>query len=284
MPSEPLASWNGVLMPLGEVRVSVLDRSFLFGDAVYEVMRVYRGKPFLFSDHLARLQSNLQKLQILADVSEIGQRVLQVLQQSGIADGMIYIQITRGEAPRTHHFPHPPVRPNELIYVKTLDNSLHARREQGGTAILIDDVRWKRCDIKSVNLLANCLGAEQALAAGCDEAIFVDEQGTLVEGTHTSLFGVRQGILLTAPLGQHLLPGITRRLVLRLAEKCRISSIEEFLHRDRLDQIDELFLTGTTLEILPLIQIEGRMIGTGVPGPVTRSLQQAYRETVQAEC
>jgi len=284
MTTEPLANWNGEEMPLAEVRVSVMDRAFLFGDAIYEVIRVYRGRPFQFDDHLQRLEKNLQKIRISSDSQRLAKRALLTLQHSGIQEGMIYLQVTRGEAPRTHHFPDPPVRPNELIYVRPLSDSYRERREQGGRALLIQDLRWKRCDIKSVNLLANCLGAEEAHAAGYDESLFVNEEGTLVEGTHTSLFAVRQGTLLTAPLGAHLLPGITRRLVLRLAEKCRLPFAEESVHRDRLDQVDEVFVTGTTMELMPIIQIGDQAIGTGTPGPVTRMLQQAYQAEIQAEC
>jgi D-alanine transaminase len=278
------ACWNGEEMPLAEVRVPALDRGFLFGDAIYEVIRVYRGQPFLFADHLARLQRNFQKLNIPADSDLIAQRARQTLDHSGIQNGSIYIQVTRGEAPRTHHFPHPAVTPNELIYVRALGDGERQLRETGGRAILIPDVRWKRCDIKSTNLLANCLGAEEAYQRGCQEALFVAEDGTLIEGTHTSLFGVRQGAILTAPLGEHVLPGITRKLVLRLAGHAGIPVIEQALHRDRLKEIDELFLTGTTTEILPIVDVEGTAIGSGCVGPIVRSLQQAYVAAIAEEC
>lgn len=284
MSTEPLANWNGDEMPLKEVRVSVMDRGFLFGDAIYEVVRVYSGRPFQFDDHMSRLEKNLHKLQIAADVRQIARRALMTLKHSGVSEGMIYLQVTRGEAPRTHHFPHPAVRPNELIYVRPLNDPYRLRRQEGGRAILIEDIRWKRCDIKSVNLLANCLGAEEAHQAGCDEAIYVNEEGLLVEGTHTSLFAVRQGTLLTAPQGAHLLPGITRRLVLGLASGSQIPNAEESVHRERLNQVDEIFLTGTTMEIMPIIEIDSRPIGTGTPGPVTRKLQHAYRQAIEAEC
>jgi len=281
---EPLANWNGQEMPLAEVRVSVLDRAFLFGDAVYEVVRVYNGKPFLFEDHFRRLKSSLQALQIAAESERIAERALETLANSHVSDGMIYVQVTRGEAPRTHHFPDPATTPNELVYVKELADPYQTKRTLGGRVLLIDDLRWKRCDIKSVNLLANCLGAEQAHAAGFDEAIFVSPDGTLVEGTHTSLFGVRQGAILTAPLGQHLLPGITRKLILRLAAECEISLQEKSLQRDKLHELDELFLTGTTTEILPVTQVDQLQIGAGMPGPVTQALQKAYRAVIQREC
>ncbi|WP_437228677.1 D-amino acid aminotransferase [Planctomicrobium sp. SH661] len=283
MPAEPLANWNGQEMPLADVRVSVLDRAFLFGDAVYEAIRVYNGRPFLFDDHIQRLQRNLEKMQLAADSRRIATRILQTLQHSGVQTGLIYIQVTRGEAPRTHHFPDRAVRPNELIYIKHMDDPYQRQRREGAKVILIDDLRWKRCDIKSVNLLANCLGAEEAHSRGCDEAIFVESNGTLIEGTHTSLFAVRDGCILTAPLGSNILPGITRKLVLRLAENCGIPVREQGLHRDDLSEIDELFLTGTSTEVLPVVRVDETPIGNGAPGPVVAALQEAYREAIANE-
>ncbi|SFJ69819.1 aminotransferase class IV [Planctomicrobium piriforme] len=283
-PHSPLANWNGQEMPLSEVRVSVLDRGFLFGDAIYEVVRVYNGKPFLFTDHVERLGRNFQKLQLNSDARLIAQRALETLAHSGIKEGTIYVQVTRGEAPRTHRFPEPAVRPNELIYVQSFHDHYGRQRSEGGKVILIDDIRWKRCDIKSVNLLANCLGAEQAHAAGCDEAVFVEADGTLIEGTHTSLFAVRDGAILTAPLGNHILPGITRKLVLRLAAETGIPVIEEPLPKEKLETVDELFLTGTTVEVLPIVLAGDIRIGDGTVGPVVKRLRQAYQAAVEAEC
>lgn len=284
MSQEPLANWNGAEMPLSGVRVSVLDRAFLFGDAIYEVIRVYHGRPFLFEDHIERLQRSLDKLRIAADSRRIADRTLQTLAHAGIEEGLIYIQVTRGEAPRSHRFPDPAVPPNELIYVQEFLDRNGSRRESGAKVILIEDLRWKRCDIKSVNLLANCLGAEEAYQSGCEEAIFVEDDGTLVEGTRTSLFGVRGGAVLTAPLGHQILPGITRKLVLRLARETGVPVIEEPLHQDRLREVDEVFLTGTTTGILPVVQAGEVRIGTGRPGPVTRQLWEAYGAAVASEC
>ncbi len=277
-----LANWNGVEMPLSEVRVSVLDRSFMFGDAVYEVVRVYRGKPFLLQDHLDRLERNLNKLALPSDINRIAERLQSTLKNSGLQEATIYLHITRGEAPRTHAFPDPPPRPNELIYVQEFRDPYVRQRRDGGSAILIDDIRWKRCDLKSVNLLANCMGADQARRAGCDEAIFVDAKGTLVEGTHTSLFGVQGGSIITAPLDEGLLPGITRRMILELAASEQIPVIEQRIERSSLSKIDELFITGTSTEIMPIIKVDEISIGLGRPGPVVQRLQHAYTDLISA--
>jgi len=282
-PSEPLANWNGTEMPLDQVRVSVLDRAFLFGDAIYEVIRVHEGKPFLFDEHIERLKRNLDKLALRIDVDLLAQRLLETLSHSGCVNGLVYIQVTRGEAPRSHHFPDPPATPNELIYVKDIANDPYAEaRVHGAKVITLPDLRWKRCDIKSVNLLANCMAAEAAHQAGCDEAILVTDEGILLEGTHTSLFGVRQGRILTAPLAENVLPGITRGLVMRLAQQAGIEMIEETLRSDSLPELDELFLTGTTANILPVTIVDGISVGNGTIGPVTHRLIETFEAFIQA--
>lgn len=281
---DPLANWNGEEMPLSAVRVPALDRGFLFGDAVYEVCRVYRGRPFLFADHIDRLRRNFVKMRLNADADGIAARALETLAHSRQLEATIYIQVTRGAAPRTHHFPDASVLPNELIYIKPYRDRYGDLRQNGAKVIITPDLRWKRCDIKSVNLLANCLAAEEAHAQGCLEALLVDEHGVLVEGSHTSLFGVRDGAILTAPLGPHLLPGITRRLVLRLAGEIGVACREEALTVESLQHVDELFLTGTSAEVMPVVQAGDHSIGPGRPGPVVNALQQAYANAIDFEC
>lgn len=280
MSDSPWANWNGEEQLLDSVHVPATDRGFLFGDAIYEVLRVYHGQPFLFEQHLARLEKNLRQLRINSDAAVIRQRITALLQRSQVQDGVVYIQVTRGSAPRTHRFPEPAVRPNELIWVAPQGDPYAALRTIGGKAITTRDLRWKRCDIKSVNLLANVLAAEDAHAAGCVEALFTDDTGRLIEGSRTSLFGVRSGEILTAPLGSNLLPGITRQLLTELAATAGITLREEALRVEHLSDLDELFLTGTTTEILPLIQVDDVTIGKGQPGPVTQRLQAEYRRVV----
>jgi D-alanine transaminase len=279
----PLANWNGVEMPLSEVRVPALDRAFLFGDAVYEGLRIYGGRVFLCAEHVQRLRRSLGELRIAADVERLERRMLETVSHSGVREGFIYIQVTRGTAPRrTHRFPDPPTTPNELIWVDEItSDAFAALRETGARLLTFRDVRWQRCDIKSVNLLGNCLAAQAAAEAGCSEALLVDRDGTITEGSHTSVFGVRGGRIITSPLGPHILPGITRALVLGLAERARIPVAEESMRRDRLREIDELFLTGTTAEVLPITVVDNEPIGDGRPGPVARRLFATYHEFVQ---
>ena len=269
-------------MPLSEVRVSVLDRGFLFGDGIYEVLRVYGGRPFLLREHMARLLRSLGEIRIETDVARLEQRMLVTLADSGIDGGMIYLQVTRGSAPRTHKFPNPPVAPNELIYVDTIDGDPYgAYRDSGAKLVTVPDVRWKRCDIKSVNLLANCLAAQAAADAGCLEALLVAADGTISEGSHTSIFAVQNGRILATPQGANILPGITRGLLVTLAARAGITIEERLVKHSELGTIDEMFLTGTTSEVLPVTEVDGKPIGAGRPGPVTGRLVAAYNEYVR---
>lgn len=276
-----LANWNGVELPLDEVRVSVLDRAFLFGDAVYEVIRVYGGRPFLCDEHLTRLRRSLGEVRIACDVDRLEQRLRETLSNSRVREGIIYIQVTRGVAPRKHRFPDPPVPPNELLYVQQTADDPHAALRKTGAALLtVPDMRWRRCDIKSVNLLANCLASQAAAEAGCLEAVLLDESGHLTEGSHTSVFGVQHGSIVTTPLSPHILPGITRKLVLELAGRTRVPVEQRSLRGEELSDLDEMFLTGTTAEVLPVTVVDGQPIGDGAPGPVSERLFAAFREYV----
>lgn len=277
------ADWNGEVMPLEDVRVSVLDRAFLFGDGIYEALRVYGGEPFLLREHMDRLKRSLQEVSIDADVDAFEKRTLSLLAKSGVKEGLIYQQVTRGVYPRVHKFPPKGTKPNELVWVKEFSETPFGEfRDSGAAVVTVTDVRWKRCDIKSVNLLANCMAAEAAAQAGCQEALLIAEDGSIVEGSHTSAFGVKDGRVWTMPLGPHILPGITRALVLKLANRANIEVIERCLLKAELGQIDELFLTGTTSEVLPITKVDGKPVGSGKPGPVTQKLVAEYQREIEA--
>jgi D-alanine transaminase len=281
---EPLANVNGVRMPLSEVRISASDRGFLFGDAIYEVLRVYNGRPWLADEHFARLARSLAAIRINGiDVVRLRQRMLETIAAGQFREAIVYIQITRGAAPRSHPFP-VGATPLELLYVQEFPDPYTKARQDGASVITVPDVRWGRCDIKSTNLLANVLAAQTAKEAGCVEALLCSDDGIVSEGTHTSFFGVLDGKVLTAPNSNHILPGITRGLVLRLAQRARIELLEHELRRPDLARVSELFLTGTTSEVLPVVRVDGQPIGDGKPGPITRRLQEAYREAVREAC
>ncbi len=278
---EALANIHGEIAPLAQARVSVLDRGFLFGDAVYEVLRIYQGQPWLLEEHFARLAHSLEAIRIGGvDLERLRQRLLATIAAGPFAEATAYIQITRGAAPRQHAFPKG-ITPFEILWVQEFRDPYVAARAQGAAVITHPDLRWERCDVKSTNLLGNVLAMQAAAEAGCVEALLYLPDGTLTEGTHTSLFGVRDGAVVTTPNSQAILPGITRSLVLRLARRVDVPVREETLRRGDLDRMHELFLTGTTSEVLPIVNVDGRPIGAGHPGPVTRQLQEAFAQAVK---
>jgi D-alanine transaminase len=278
-----LACLDGALMPIDEARVPVWDRGFLFGDSVYEVFRMYRGRCWLEAEHLARLRRSLQELEFPSyDLDSLIRRVRQVIAASRIDEGTVYVQITRGVAPRMHAFPDPPVRPTELIVVRPHDDTATARlRASGVRAISHPDLRWKRCDIKTTNLLGNVLANEKARRAGCYEAILIDSEGLVTEATHTSLLWLRHGRLEGTPEGHEILPGMTRHFTLRLVAKLEMPFAAARVPLPELLACDEVILVGTTSEVISIIEIDGHRIGTGRPGPVSGRLWGAYHHEVE---
>ncbi len=280
---ESLACLNGELLPVDQARVPIWDRGFLFGDAVYEVFRVYQGRCWLEVEHLARLRRSLREMDFAAfDLDLLTARLHRTISASGIEEGTAYVHITRGVSPRAHAFPNPPVPPTELIVIREYDDAPVDRlRETGVAAISQPDLRWKRCDVKSTNLLPNVLANESAHRAGCFEAILVGADGLVTEATHTSVIWARGGRLEGTPEGPGILPGTTRQLVLRLVRDVGIPFAEAQVTLPDLAAADEVLLVGTTTEILSIVKIDETPISGGRPGPVSRKLQSAYRAAVE---
>jgi D-alanine transaminase len=279
----PLASWNGTLMPLHAVMVPALDRAFLFGDAVYEVVRLYGGEPFLLEPHERRLVRSLAEMKIDRPFAggELAREIARLVGASGVGDGIFYLQVTRGAGPRKHV---PPVglTPNVLAYVDAFDEvaTYFDGWRNGTSAALLPDERWARCDIKSVNLLGNVLAAAEAKARGAAEAILVDDDGLVTEGSHMTVFAVLDGALVTRPLSKRLLPSITREHVIALARSLgltvREAPVTAASLTTSLAASTEVFVSATSSEVLPVTSIDGRRLGGGIPGPVTRRLQAAF--------
>lgn len=270
---------NGAFVPYEEARLPVEDRGTLFGDGVYEVIRVYGGRPFTMKAHMERLVRSAREIRLPAvDAARLEQAGLELIERNTIDDGTLYVQVSRGVAPRNHLFPEG-VDPTVFMVARALPRAEKSVREAGVACITVPDIRWLRCDIKSICLLPNVLAKQQAKEAGAFEAIFVRD-GVLTEGTSSNLFGVRNGALVTHPAGEHILEGITRRLVIRLAALEGIPVEEESLTEDGLDSLDELFLSGTTTEVRPIVTVDGRPIGSGRPGDVTRRIQAQYDRVV----
>ena len=279
---EPLACLDGVILPASEAKVSVWDRGFVFGDSIYEVMRVYEGRMWLAESHYDRLARSLREMQFSGvDLDRLRVRVDRLIGAGGEREATIYIQITRGVAPRLHAFPDPAVPPTELIVVRGYDDGATARsREAGVKVVTHPDLRWKRRDVKSTNLLANVLANEYARRHDAYEAILV-EDGLVTEATHSSLLWVRGGRLEATPNGPEILPGTTRGgLPAKGIDNLAVH--EATITLDDLLAADEVILAGTTIEILPVVAIDGRAVGSGVVGPVARRLQASFRQSVRA--
>ena len=272
---------DGEFVPEGEARVSVNDRGFLFGDGVYEVIRVYDGRPYLMAPHMTRLRRGLRELRIeLGDLRAIEDGVRGLLDANDVSgDGMIYIQVTRGVAPRRHAFPDAGTPPTVYVAVRPLTPHPEEYWLEGVDAITVPDNRWGRCDIKSIALLPNVLANQAAHAADVFEALFVRD-GIVIEGSHSNLWGVHRGRLITYPASNYILPGITRGRVFELADELGIEATEGLIHYDALYDLDEIFLSGTTTEIMPVVRVDGVEIVDGEPGPVTRKIQDAFRDAL----
>lgn len=271
---------NGTFMPLEQATVSVEDRGYQFGDGVYEVIRTYRGAGFQVEAHLARLVRSAQAIGLPMPYSsgEWKKLVAEGLRRAGFAESKVYIQLTRGVAPRDHVFP-AESRPTVVMTVRELRPLAQAVCDAGVEAITLEDLRWGRCDIKSVNLLANVLARQRATEAGAFEAIFIRD-GEVTEGSVSNVLVVRHGILATAPEGARILSGVTRSLVLDLARKERLPVEERAVSLAELRHADEVFLCGTTVEVLPVVRIDGQVVGTGKPGALTGRLSEWFKRAV----
>jgi D-alanine transaminase len=274
---------DGDYLPHERAKVSVDDRGFLFGDGVYEVIRAFDGRFFTADEHLRRLERGLQGLDIrwtggTDTILEIGRRLLA---ENDLAEGdaTLYLQITRGAAPRTHAFPATTTPPT--LYASTSRFVVpHELRERGVDAITHADLRWSRCDLKTVNLLPNAMAKQRAVEAGAWESIFLRD-GVVTEGASTNVFGILDGQLRTYPKCNYILPGITRDVILELAAEREIPVAEEPILAEELPRLEELFLTGTTTDVQPVVRLDGRAVGDGVPGPIARALQTALTERIR---
>lgn len=268
--------FNGSYAPKGEVSISPDDRGFLLSDGIYEVVRVYHGAPFEMQAHVDRLADGLAALRIEgADARRLPEVTDELIRRNGLEneDACVYVQITRGAAPRTHHFPDVAVEPT--YYAAAWGFTPTTDPEVGVEVVTSPDHRWTRCDVKSVSLLGNVLAAQEAHEAGAYEAILVRD-GVALEGTRTSLFGVVDGVVRTAPLSNYILPSVTRAVAIDLAREADIPVDERPLLLAEFRAADELFLAGTTTEIMPIVRVDGQPVGGGRPGPITGELARRF--------
>lgn len=273
-----IAFVNDVFLPLSEARVSVEDRGFQFGDGIYELLRVYAGVPFHLTDHLGRLEQSARAIGIPLPYTRDrwAAVITEAISRSGFPDAKVYIQVTRGAAPRDH-VPAGPLVPTVVVTVRAMVPPADGLYATGADVVTVSDLRWARCNIKAIGLLANVLAKQQAKERGAWEALFVRD-GQVLEGATSNVMAVRNRCLVTPPEGPLLLPGVTRKVVLGLARAAGVAVKEQSVTEDELYASDEAFLTGTTIEVLPVVRVNGRPIGAGAPGPVTKLLMTRFRE------
>jgi D-alanine transaminase len=272
-----IAYVNGRFLPLSRATVSVEDRGFQFGDGVYELIRTYNGRIFRVDLHLARLKKSAEAIGLEPPYPAARWKTIlaELNRKCGYRSAKLYIQITRGNAPRNHPFPDR-AHPTVVMTARRLEPPPRELYARGAGVITVPDLRWGRCDIKTINLLPNVMARQMAKTVGAAEALFVRD-GRVTEGSSSNVFVVSRGRVRTTPTGPGILPGVTRDLVLGIARSAGLAVTEADLPVERLFSADEVFLSGTTVEVLPVVRINGRRIGTGKPGRITDSIARAFR-------
>jgi len=268
------AYFNGKFLPLSEISISPLDRGFVFGDGVYEVIPVYGGQPFRLDSHLQRLDNSLTAIRLANPYPHKQWHTLltQLIEENHSGDQSLYIQITRGVAERDHAFP-----ATGTPTVVAMSKPLPAAQQSPVKAITLEDVRWHWCHIKATALLGNLLLRQQAVDAGCHEAILL-RNGMLTEGAASNVFIVKNNTIMTPLKSQQILPGITRDIVVELAEKNRLNIAETEISEQDVLNADEIWITSSTKEIAPVIELNGQTVSNGQAGPVCQKMQQLFNE------
>lgn len=281
-----IAYVNGTYTPLRDAAVSIEDRGYLFADAVYEVWSVFDGRLADLDGHLDRLERSLRELRIDMPMPRDSLLVVlnEVVRRNRIREGMVYLQVSRGVAPRDHVFPGPGVKPAVVVTAKPVDRDAAARKaETGVKAITVPDIRWGRCDIKTVGLLPNVLAKQQAKEQGAGEVIFVDREGFISEGGSTNVYIVGDdNIIRTRPLTANILPGVTRLNLLKVARAQGLDIREEPFTVEQLKAAREVFVTAATSLVLPVVAVDDAPIGNGAPGLVATQLRELYIDHARA--
>ncbi|BDQ03373.1 D-amino acid aminotransferase [Ignavibacterium sp.] len=276
-----IAYYNGDYLPVENISISPFDRGFLFSDGVYEALRTYNKKLFMLQKHIDRLKYSLEQTGInFSEFDKLEEIIFTCAQKNKISqDFSVYIQITRGVSfPRTHHYHHQ-IKPNLFVYTTELKNRERELNE-GVSVILERDIRWNRCDIKSISLLPNVMANQNAFIKGCYDAVFYRDT-FITEGSHTNFFAIKDGKVITAPLSNFILNGVTRNIVFRICNENNIPIEEEYILLTDIFNYDEFFLSGTTTEITPVVKIDDNIIGDGLPGKFTRKIQKLFYDFVK---
>jgi D-alanine transaminase len=272
-----LAYVNGVFGPIAEAKVSIEDRGFQFGDGIYEVLVAYDGRLFLVEQHMRRLRRSAAGIALDYDFEArpLEPIIAEGLRRSELRDALIYIQITRGAAPRSHTIP-AGLTPTVVMTFKPLPRLPDELRERGAKVITMPDSRWANCYIKAITLLPNVLAKNEALRRGYDDAIFVTAEGEVRECTSANIFIVSGGSLLIPPRNESILHGVTQGYLIELASSIRLNVREEVIHLELLRRADEVFMSGTAAEVLAITSIDDRPVSNGRLGPITQRLYDEF--------
>lgn len=268
--------WNDQIVKNEEVVVDKEDRGYQFGDGVYEVVKVYNGELFTAEEHVDRFYASAEKIRMTIPYTKdkLHQLLHQLVEQNKVETGHVYFQITRGAGPRNHIFPGDDVKP--VLTGNTKENPRpFANFENGVKATFVEDVRWLRCDIKSLNLLGAVLAKQEAQEKGCYEAI-LHRGETVTEGSSSNIYGIKDGVLYTHPADNFILNGITRQVILKCAAEIGLPVKEEAMTKTELLAMDEVIVSSTTSEVTPIIEVDGTVFGGGKPGDWTRKLQAQF--------
>ena len=276
---------NGEFLPKDRATISVDDRGFLLSDGIYEVTPAYGGRLFRIEQHMRRLRHGLDALRIEYDSAGLPEMHADLIVANSLDTedvAIVYLQITRGAAPRTHHFPPGGTPPTVYAFAQAYHRPESARWEQGYEAVTVPDDRWARVDIKSIGLLPNVLAQQAAVEAGVADALLVKD-GVALEGSHNNLFAVFDGVVTTHPATHQILHGVTRAYVIELAREQGIAVEERPVSLEEIRAADEIFFTGTTTEVRPTVRLDDQPVGSGKVGPVAKLLYEAFQVGTQAE-
>lgn len=276
-----IAYFNGEFLPKSDIKISPDDRGFLFADGIYEVIMWYKGSFYDIEGHKARLKRSMREVRITWQESDtLPEIAYNLIIKNNLVNSLtlVYFQVTRGDSPRKHDFPYPPVHPTLYGFAKEFNPDIEVR-EKGVRVVLTRDIRWNRCDIKSISLLPNVLEYQKAREQGYYECVF-ERNGIITEASHANIAFIINGNLFTHPESEAILSGITRKNVLRIARENKIPVIEEPVTTFLVELVNEAFLLNTSGEITPVTAIGTTLISNGIPGPYTRLLQTKYREEV----
>ncbi|AEB29413.1 D-alanine aminotransferase [Carnobacterium sp. 17-4] len=278
--------WNDKIVERSEVKIDMEDRGYQFADGIYDVVRAYNGKFFTLNEHVDRLFSSAEKIELDMPFTkdELKQLLSKLIEENGIDTGNVYMQLTRGIGiPRNHTYTDPELVPPVFTATTTIVPRDQEKMDQGMTAFIVPDMRWLRCDIKSISLLGNIMAKHEAHKKGGDEAI-LHRDGIVTECSSSNVWMIKDDTIYTHPDGNLVLPGITKIMLLKVARKAGMLVKEEAFTIEDLKEADEVFASSTTMEAMPIISIDGNPVGHGKRGAVVEKLQQLYVDAVEAEC